>query len=163
MKFGQLIEYNKKNIFLQKLCRKWGRETSSRPLLIFKKCLIWGKSKWSATYFQYILIALNLGCNKNKLCKTLDYWSRDMLNFNFSEKGLGLVSPPHFMYDFSRKMFLMLHSINWPNFIVWLSLLLEILSNICINCLLTRLYRCAFHFVEMQSVFFLSSEWVGIF
>ena len=33
-----------------------------------------------------------------------------MLNFNFSEKGLVLVSPPHFMYDFSRKMFLMLNS-----------------------------------------------------
>ena len=35
MKFGQLIEYNKKNIFLQKLCRKWGKETSSQPLFIF--------------------------------------------------------------------------------------------------------------------------------
>ena len=35
MKFGQLIEYNKRNIFLQKLCRKWGKETSFRPLLIF--------------------------------------------------------------------------------------------------------------------------------
>ena len=32
-----------------------------------------------------------------------------MLSFNFSEKGLGLVSPQHFVYDFSRKMFLMLH------------------------------------------------------
>ena len=31
-----------------------------------------------------------------------------MLNFDFSEKGLGLVSLPHFVYDFSRKMFLML-------------------------------------------------------
>ena len=48
MKFGQLIEYNKRNIFLQKLCGKWGRETSSRPLFIFKKSLIWGESKWSA-------------------------------------------------------------------------------------------------------------------
>ena len=28
-----------------------------------------------------------------------------MLSFNFSEKGLGLVSPPHFVYDFSRKCF----------------------------------------------------------
>ena len=28
-----------------------------------------------------------------------------MLNFNFSEKGLGLVSQPHFVYDFSRKCF----------------------------------------------------------
>ena len=50
--------------------------------------------------------------NKNKLYKTLGYLSRDMLNFNFSEKGLGLVSPPHFVYDFSKKMFLVLHSVN---------------------------------------------------
>ena len=35
MKFGQLIEYNKINIFLWKLCRKWGRETSYGHFLIF--------------------------------------------------------------------------------------------------------------------------------
>ena len=35
IKFGQSIEYNKRNIFFQKLCEKWGRETSSRPLFIF--------------------------------------------------------------------------------------------------------------------------------
>ena len=55
-----------------------------------------------------------------------------MLNFAFSEKGMGLVSQPHFMYDLSRKMFLMLYSINWPNFVVWLSLLLEVLGIMCI-------------------------------
>ena len=43
--------------------------------------------------------------------KTLDYSSKDMINFNFSEEGLGLVSPSHFVYEFSRKMFLMLRSI----------------------------------------------------
>ena len=32
MKFGQLIEYNMRNIFLQRLCGKWDKETSSRPL-----------------------------------------------------------------------------------------------------------------------------------
>ena len=53
-----------------------------------------------------------------------------MVNFNFPEKDLGLVSPPHFMYDFSRKIFLMLYSVKWPTFIVWLPLLLEILDNI---------------------------------
>ena len=37
MKFGQLIEYNKRNIFLQKFFRKRGRETISRPFLFFKK------------------------------------------------------------------------------------------------------------------------------
>ena len=36
MKLGQLIEHNKRNIFLQKLFAKWGRVTSSRPL-IFQK------------------------------------------------------------------------------------------------------------------------------
>ena len=29
-----------------------------------------------------------------------------MLNFDFLEKGLGIVSPPHFVYDFSRTFFL---------------------------------------------------------
>ena len=29
-----------------------------------------------------------------------------MLNFNFLEKSLGLVSSPHFGYDVSRKLFL---------------------------------------------------------
>ena len=71
-------------------------------------------------------MTFNLIFHKNKLYKTLSYWSRDTSNFNFSEKGLELVSPPYSTYDFSRKMFLMLHSINWPNFIVWFLLLLEI-------------------------------------
>ena len=40
IEFGQLIEYDKTNIFLQISCRKWGRETSSRPLFVFKKVYI---------------------------------------------------------------------------------------------------------------------------
>ena len=55
-----------------------------------------------------------------------------MLNFNFLDKGLGIVSLAHFVYDFSTKMFLMLDCINWPKFIAWLRLLLEILGNMCI-------------------------------
>ena len=72
-----------------------------------------GKSKWSAAWFHYILIALKLAYNRNKLFKTLQYWSRDMLNFDILDKGLGIVSLVHFEYDFSTKMFLMLYSINW--------------------------------------------------
>ena len=33
MKFGQLIEYNMRNIFLEKLCTKGGGGTISRPFL----------------------------------------------------------------------------------------------------------------------------------
>ena len=90
------------------------------------------KSKRSEFQFQYSLIALILTYNKNKLHKTLDYWSRDMLNLEFLEKSLGVASLPHFVYNFSRKMFLMLRFINWPNFTVCLSLHLEILGNMCI-------------------------------
>ena len=35
-----------------------------------------------------------------------------MLNFDFLDKGLGISSPVHFVYDFSTKMLLMLYSIN---------------------------------------------------
>ena len=133
MKLGHLIKYNKRKFFLQKSCWKWGSETSPRPLFTFGKTLIWGKTKWSPAYFQYVSIALNLAYNKNKLYKTSDYWSRDTFSFKFSEKGLWIVSPSHFVHDFSRKIFLVLQFINWPNFTVCLPLLLEILGIMCIT------------------------------
>ena len=55
-----------------------------------------------------------------------------MINFDFLDEGLGIASPPHFVYDFSTKMLLIVHSINSPNFIAWLPLLLEIFGNMCI-------------------------------
>ena len=53
-----------------------------------------------------------------------------MLNFDFLDKDLEIFSLPHFVYDFSTEM---LYSINWPNFIVWLRLLLEKLGNMFIG------------------------------
>ena len=63
MKLDQVIEYIKGNIFFfQKLCRKRGGETSSRPLFTFWKILIWGESKWSAAlvsmYFGSFQLAI---------------------------------------------------------------------------------------------------------
>ena len=52
--------------------------------------------------FQYILIALKLPYNKNKRHITLDEFIQI---FNFSEKGLGLVSAPHFWMIFQEKCF----------------------------------------------------------
>ena len=83
--------------------------------------------------------------NKNKLYKTLDYRSKDMLNFNFSEKGLGLVFPPYFEHDFSRKMFHMLHSellhmIQLTKFHCLIAFTFcDIGQYVYYNCLLTRL------------------------
>ena len=42
-----------KNSFAQKSCRKWGRETSFRPLFVFKKALykIKTSGQYLLTYF----------------------------------------------------------------------------------------------------------------
>ena len=76
-----------------------------------------------------------------------------MLNFNSSEKSLGLVSQSHFLYDFSRKMFVMLHSINWLNFIVWLSLILKIMDNTCITTVFSS--RCEVIKLKINLIFFI--------
>ena len=58
------------------------------------------------------------------------------LFFKKIKRGLELVILPRFSHHFWRKIFFLLCSINWPDFIVWLPLLCEILGNICIriNC-----------------------------
>ena len=101
-------------------------------LFLFYKRALLGNRKRFAVLHQYISVALKLTLNKNKLYKNLDHSFRYTLNFVFLEIDLGIVFPPHFVYDFSRKICLMLYSINRPNFIVWLFLLLEILGNVCI-------------------------------
>ena len=130
MKFGQLIEYNKNNVFLQRSCRKSGRETSSRPLFFLKKLYMRLKQVVCSLVLRYF--GSPLAYNKNKLYKNLRLLIQRHAQFWAFRKGLGIVSPPHFVDDFSRKMLFMLYSINWPNFIVRLLLLFEILGNICI-------------------------------
>ena len=66
---------------------------------------------------------------KTKVLSTCFYliWSF----FKKTKWGLGLVSLPNFLQDFWWNIFLMLYFI-WLNFIAWLPLLLELLSNMCI-------------------------------
>ena len=61
-----------------------------------------------------------------------------MLNVSFSEKGLGLVSPPHFVYGFPRKMFFMLYSLTkFDCRIVFI--FQDAWQYVYYNCLFTRL------------------------
>ena len=78
-------------------------------------------AKFSGYYFYMnsniwwdfqICISVPLTFNKNKLHKTLDYWSRDILHFDFLGKGLRIVSPRHYAYDFSTKNFIMIRRIS---------------------------------------------------
>ena len=49
-----------------------------------------------------------------------------------TKTGQEVVSLPHFLNDFWRKIFILLYSINWPNFIIWLPLLRKYWA-ICAN------------------------------
>ena len=58
--------------------------------------------------------------------------SRHIKLFKKIKRDLELVSLSYFSHNFWIKIFLLLYSSNWPNFIVWLSLLSELLVNMCI-------------------------------
>ena len=60
------------------------------------------------------------------------FWSYVKLFWN-QIKGLKLVFLPCFLHDISKKILLTSHSIDWPNFVIWLSLLLEIPGIMCIQ------------------------------
>ena len=70
------------------------------------------------------LIAHKLAYNKNKLFKTLDYWSRDMPKFDFLEKGLGIVFHHILCMIFQEKCFsvyaLLTDQISLPDYIYFL-------------------------------------------
>ena len=53
VKFDQLTEYNERNDFPQRLCRKRGKGTSSRPLFIFLKNL---SIRWKQVVWSLVLI-----------------------------------------------------------------------------------------------------------
>ena len=64
MKFGQLTEYNKRNIFFQKLCGKWGKETNSGPLFILYKVYYEGKT--SGLHLSFDILPQPSTCHKIK-------------------------------------------------------------------------------------------------
>ena len=75
----------------------------------------------------------------------------DMLNFDIIEKGLGVVSPPYFVYDFSRIFF--------PCYI---SLIDQIFRQfVYYNCSLKRLWKHKFWnepYLSNQAIFLLDQK-----
>ena len=117
------------NFFLEKPYPKCGAETSSRLLFTNKIWAdLWINSLKSFTVYFYCM-------SKLRTTKTFwNYGSGHLLLHHikpFWKRGLKLVSLIYFLHNFWRKIFFTLHSIIWSNFIVWLSLLFEILWNMC--------------------------------
>ena len=132
MKFRQLIEYNLRNIFLEKFTKQAG-ETSHRLFSEISKLSITLVNSLKVLY-SLVLFYVQVEGYRNILkpkCENPLLLSHTK-PFYKTKRGLKPVSLPHLLHDFSRKIFVTLYSINWPNFIVWLSLILEILGNMCI-------------------------------
>ena len=102
MRFGQLIESNIGIFFFKNHAEnEAGRLV---PDLFFNKSVSWGKRKWSAAYFQYISITLNLAYNINKLYKTFvihDEKVKPKTPISWERKELLRWNKKHFFMAFS--------------------------------------------------------------
>ena len=112
MKFGQLIEYR---IFL-------GNHATVPHLFLRNQnwAYLWINSLKFHTLCFYCM-------SKSRTTKT--NWKQGVNHllwlhtklFYKTKRGLKLVFLLHFLHNFSRNIFLMIYSITWPNFTVWLS------------------------------------------
>ena len=94
MKFGQLIEYNMRNIFLEKWCTKCDGETIPDRFLKNRN----GTAAWSFIQFVFI-VCPNRGLPKHIEAKLL------ITCFYLIQSFFKKVSLPHFLHDFWRKCF----------------------------------------------------------
>ena len=76
-------------------------------------------------------IAFNLAYKKNKLCYSLNYWSKNMFKFVFFRKSSRNSFSTHILGIIFQERYFHVISINRPKSIVSLPLLLKILDNIC--------------------------------
>ena len=138
MKRGQLIGYNMKNIFLEKPYTKCGGETSSRPISKkLKLSMNLSLDQQSEHLYSFLLFCVKIEDYQNIL-KPLAFTSYEAFWKNKKRSRISLLAS--FSAWLLRGNILMLDSINWLTFIVWLTLLSEILENMCI--LIIRLPVC---------------------
>ena len=121
-----------RNKFLGKWYTKCGKETIPRSFSKKSKLVI-KISVSKVKFIQFIFIVYQVEYYRNIL--KLSYRPLSFTSckaFKKTKRGLELISLPLFLYVFWRKIFILLYSIAWPNFIIWLVLLREILGNMCI-------------------------------
>ena len=99
MKFGRLIEYNQRNIFF-KVMQKIRLGDPFQTSLFLEECLYEVKPM-VYSLFPISLDSPRFSIQLNKLYKTLIYWSRDTLNFEFFRK----MCPNNFSTTFLSMIF----------------------------------------------------------
>ena len=98
MKLGQLIEYNMRNVLLEKSCTKWSGDTS--PRLFFKKSKIEHISRStvsSLTQFVLLYVQVEIYQNILKLRSLPLAFTSNKALLKKNRSGTGLL--PHFLHD----------------------------------------------------------------
>ena len=121
------------NIFLEKSYTRCGGETIPK---LYSKNSKSSKSQdqFYKSFIQFVFIVCKFGSYRNILklnSRPLVFTSWKA--FPRTKRDLDLISLPHLMHVFRRQIFLSLCCINWPNFLVFLFLLCEIMGNMCIE------------------------------
>ena len=107
-----------RNIFLENHKQNTVEKLFPDPFLKTKIKLISGSIVQSFIKFVFIVCQIEGYRNILKLsCRPFPFTSYKP--FLKAKRSLQLISLPHFLHDFWRKVFFLLYSINWPNFIVW--------------------------------------------
>ena len=104
MKFGQLIEYNLRKVFLEKSYTKRGAETIPRPFFKKSKLSI-SLDQYSKVLYIFVFIVCQVEHYRNWLklsCRPLAFtWNKTFLKK--ANGGLELVSLSHFQHNLWRK------------------------------------------------------------
>ena len=115
MKFGQLIDYNMRNIFLEKSYTKYGGKTSPRSFSEKLKLCI-SLDQYSNVLYSLFLLHAKLRAIEMYWNKAADHFPLPHLKLFKTKKknknSLELVSLHYFLHNFRRKFFL-IYFINW--------------------------------------------------
>ena len=135
IKFGQLIECNR-NIFLEKSSTKCCRKTSPRSFFKKSKLSI-SRDQQSEVSYSLLLLYVQAEAYQKILklrCWPLGFTSYIKL-FYKTKKDLKLVSLPHFLHDFWRRIFIVTEFRCLTVFIFW-----DIWQYVYCNCLFPSLW-----------------------
>ena len=115
MKFGQLIEYNMRNPFLEKLSPKFGVETIPRPFSKKSKLSISLDQQFkSFVQFVFIVFQVQVYLKILKLgCRALAFTSYKAFLKSKEASGTSL-SASFSAKLLKKKIYLLSYSINWP-------------------------------------------------
>ena len=112
IKFGQSIEFNTSNTFVEKSYTRCGRETIPKH---FSNKLKLSLSLYQLFYsfIQFVFTVRSDKCYWN-IVKPSHRPLTFILPYFFKKQRLELVSLPHFLRDFWSKIIFLLYFINWP-------------------------------------------------